>query len=56
MANGIEESKKRSIFLTAVVTTVFKFLRNLVSSAKPGKKPYDDLVKLPTEHYKPTLL
>ena len=56
VANGIEESKKRFIFLTAVVTTVFKLLRYLVSPAKPGKKTYDDLVKLPTEHYKPTPL
>ena len=55
-ANEIEdEGKKRSIFCTVVGPTVFKLIRNLVSPAKPGEKSYEDLVKLLTEHYKPTL-
>ena len=55
-ANGIEdEGKKRSIFHMVVGPTVFKLIRNLVPPAKPGEKSYEDLVKLLTEHYKPTL-
>ena len=54
-ANAIEdEGKKRSIFLTVVGPMVFKLIHNLASPAKPGDKSYGDLVKLLTEHYRPT--
>ena len=54
-ANRIEdEGKKRSIFLMMVGPTVFKLIHNLASPAKPGDKSYRALVKLLTEHYRPT--
>ena len=54
-ANRIEDKgKKRSIFLMMVGPTVFKLIHNLASPAKPGDKSCGDLVKLLTEHYRPT--
>ena len=55
LANGItEEAKKRSVFLAVIGPTAYKLLRNLVSPAKPGVRPYEELIRVMTEHHNPT--
>ncbi|CAC5376393.1 unnamed protein product [Mytilus coruscus] len=54
IANNIESmEKKRAIFLSACGKKTYKLMRNLNAPQKPGKKSYDDIVKLVTDHQNP---
>lgn len=45
-ANEITDAdKKKLAFLAVIGQTTYTFVRNLVSSAKPGEKSNDELVK-----------
>ena len=50
-ANGIDTAeKKRAVFLSVIGAATYRTLRNLVSPAKPGEKPFTELVE---KHFKP---
>ena len=54
-ANGVvEETKKRSVFLTLIGTNTYKLLRNLIAPEKPDTKSYTELVQILANHYSPT--
>ena len=53
-ANSIvENEKKRSVFLTMIGAAMYKMLRDLVASAKPGTKPLEELLQKLEQHYSP---
>ena len=54
--NDITDAEKKSLFLAVIGPTTYVLLRNLFSPAKPGKKSYDDLVKMLKDHFNLTLL
>ena len=39
-ANGIEDDKKKDVFLTVILPQTYKLLMSLVAPAKPGEKDY----------------
>ena len=39
-ANGIEDEKKKDVFLTVIRLQIYKLLKSLVAPAKPGEKDY----------------
>ena len=44
LANGIEDKKKKDVFLTVIKPQTYKLLTSLVAPAKPGEKDYTQLV------------
>ena len=53
-ANDIDNAgKKRTVLLSVVGPVTYKLLRNLLASAKPGEKTYDELVRTLSAHYGP---
>ena len=44
-ANGIEDEKKKDIFLAVIGPQTYKLLKSLVTPAKPGEKEYNQLVQ-----------
>ena len=53
IANGIENDKKVSTFLTIIGEKAYELLRNCVSPDKPSTKTYKDLVGALQTHLKP---
>jgi len=51
LANGIEDEKKKDIFLAVIGLQTYKLLKSLVASAKPGEKEYNQLVELLAQNY-----
>ena len=51
MANNIEDDKRK--VLTALGTSAYALLRNLVGPTKPATKKYDELVKAMKDHLQP---
>ena len=44
-ANKIDDGdRKRAVFLSVIGATTYRTLRSLVAPAKPGEKPFPDLV------------
>ena len=41
-ANGIEDEKKKDVFLTVIRLQTYKLLKSLVAPAKPGEKDYTE--------------
>ena len=53
LANGVEDDKKVSIFLSIVGSKTYSLLRNLVASALPQDKTLVQLVAILKSHFKP---
>ena len=51
---GIENAKKKDVFLAVFGPQPYKLLKSLVAAAKPGDKEYNQLVQLLTHHFEPT--
>jgi len=49
---GIEDTKKKDVFLAVIGLQTYKLLKSLVALAKPDKKEYNQLVQLLAQHYK----
>lgn len=52
-ANGIEDAKKKDVFLAVIGPPTYKLLKSIVAPAKPGEKEYDQLVQLLTQNFEP---
>ena len=53
-ANSIAEDEKKSlVFLTMIGAATYKVLRDLVSPAKPGTKPLEELLQKLEQYYSP---
>ena len=50
-ANGIEDAKKKDVFLAVIGPQPYKLLKSLVAPAKSGDKEYNQLVQLLTQHF-----
>ena len=54
IANKVTDNDlKRATLLSVIGPRTFKFLRNLITPDKPGKKSYEDLVKVLIDHFSP---
>ena len=54
VANGnTDADKKGAVPITAMWATAYKLLHSLVSPAKPGEKPYRELVAAMSKHFSP---
>ena len=55
-ANKIDDGdRKRAVFLCVIGATTYRTLRSLVAPAKPGEKPFQDLVTVLSDHFSPKL-
>ena len=52
-ANGIADTKKVPVFLSAAGGNIYALLRNLLSPTKPQDKSFDDLTVELKKHYEP---
>ena len=55
-ANGLEEDKKRAVFLTVIGAQTYSLLSSLVAPDKPSTKTYEDLTTVLKNHLKPKTL
>ena len=53
-ANKIDDGdRKRAVFLSVIGATTYRMLRSLVAPAKPGEKPFPDLMTVLSGHFSP---
>ena len=52
-ANSIAHAKKKDVFLAVIGPPTYKLLKSLVAPAKLGKKEYNQLVQVLTQHFEP---